>query len=207
MNEFIDKTYWIAISHLPKWNMERINRLIIQVIHEKKMSWSDFFESGKKGWLEIFALSEKELSDIESAKNELPRLAFIAEQLQNEGFQIIPIDSPDYPVVLKENLKIKSAPPILYVKGRRGLLQEDAVAIVGSGNAGSKTLEFTDHVAKKNVRESKVFTRKLAPSHTSRLTFVLRLLSCDFCLLSSYNPSNRIQHPSFLELVCRSVLI
>jgi len=156
MNEFIDKTYWIAIAHLPKWNIERINRLIVQVIHEKEMSWSDFFESDKKGWLEIFAFTEKELSDIESAKNELPRLAFIAEQLQNEGFQIITIDSPDYPVVLKENLKIKSAPPVLYVKGRRGLLQEDAVAIVGSRNAGGKALEFTDHVAKKNVRESKV---------------------------------------------------
>lgn len=156
MNEFIDKTYWIAIAHLPKWNTERINRLIVQVIHEKKMSWSEFFESDKKGWLEIFAFNEKELSDIESAKNELPRLAFIAEQLQNEGFQIIPIDSPDYPVVLKENLKIKSAPPVLYVKGRRGLLHEDAVAIVGSRNAGAKALEFTDHVAKKNVRESRV---------------------------------------------------
>lgn len=86
----------------------------------------------------------------------MPRLAFIAEQLQNEGFQIIPINSPDYPVVLKENLKIKSSPPVLYIKGRKGLLQEDAVAIVGSRKAGSKALEFTDHVAKKSVKEFKV---------------------------------------------------
>jgi predicted Rossmann fold nucleotide-binding protein DprA/Smf involved in DNA uptake len=156
MNEFIDKTYWIAIAHLPKWLTERINRLIVQVVHEKKMPWSEFFELDKKGLREIFAFTDKELADIEFTKNDLPRLAFIAEQLQNEGFQIIPINSSDYPVVLKENLKIKSSPPVIYIKGRKGLLHEDAVAIVGSRNAGKTSLDFTDHVAKKSVKECKV---------------------------------------------------
>ncbi len=156
MNEYIDKTYWIAVAHLPKWTIERTNRFIIQIIHENKMSWADFFELDKKGWKELFAFTEKELSDLEYAKNDIPRLAFIAEQLQNEGFQIVPINSSDYPVVLKENLKIKSSPPVLYIKGRKGLLQEDAVAIVGSRKAGAKALEFTDHVAKKSVKEFKV---------------------------------------------------
>ena len=156
MNEYIDKTYWIAIAHLPKWHTERTNRLIIQVVHEKKMSWADFFDMDKRGWRELFAFTEKELADLEYVKSDMPRLAFIAEQLQNEGFQIIPINSPDYPVVLKENLKIKSSPPVLYIKGRKGLLQEDAVAIVGSRKAGDKALEFTDHVAKKSVKEFKV---------------------------------------------------
>ena len=156
MNEYIDKTYWIAVAHLPKWTIERTNRFIIQIIHENKMSWADFFELDKKGWKELFAFTEKELTDLEYAKNDMPRLAFIAEQLQNEGFQIIPINSSDYPVVLKENLKIKSSPPVLYIKGRKGLLQEDAVAIVGSRKAGEKALEFTDHVAKKSVKEFKV---------------------------------------------------
>jgi len=156
MNEYIDKTYWIAIAHLPKWHTERTNRLIIQVVHEKKMSWADFFDMDKRGWRELFAFTEKELADLEYVKSDMPRLAFIAEQLQNEGFQIIPINSPDYPAVLKENLKIKSTPPVLYIKGRKGLLQEDAVAIVGSRKAGDKALEFTDHVAKKSVKEFKV---------------------------------------------------
>lgn len=156
MNEYIEKTYWIAVAHLSKWATERTNRFIIQIIHENKMAWADFFELDKKGWKELFAFTEKELSDLEYAKTDMPRLAFIAEQLQNEGFQIIPINSPDYPVVLKENLKIKSSPPVLYIKGRKGLLQEDAVAIVGSRKAGAKALEFTDHVAKKSVKEFKV---------------------------------------------------
>jgi predicted Rossmann fold nucleotide-binding protein DprA/Smf involved in DNA uptake len=156
MNEFVDNTYWIAVAHLPKWSVERTNRFIIQIIHENKMSWADFFALDKTEWKELFAFTDKELTDLEYTKTDMPRLAFIAEQLQNEGFQIIPINSPDYPVVLKKNLKIKSSPAVLYVKGRKGLLQEDAVAIVGSRKAGEKALLFTDQVVKKGVREFKV---------------------------------------------------
>lgn len=156
MNGFIDNTYWIAVAHLPKWAVERVNRFIIQIIYEKKMTWADFFELDKKGWKALFAFTEKELSDLEQVKSDMPRLAFIAEQLQNEGFQIIPVSSPDYPVMLKENLKIKNSPPVLYIRGRKGLLQEEAVAIVGARKSGTKALEFTDHVAKQSVKESKV---------------------------------------------------
>lgn len=156
MNEYIDKTYWIAVAHLPKWSVERTNRFIIQIIHESKMSWADFFALDKKGWKELFAFTDKELDDLEFVKTDMPRLAFIAEQLENEGFQIIPINSPDYPAVLKENLKIKNSPPVLYIKGRKELFQDDAIAIVGSRKAGSKALLFTDHIAKKSVKEFKV---------------------------------------------------
>lgn len=109
---------------MPKWSVERTNRFIIQIIHENKLSWADFFALDKKGWKELFAFTDKELADLEYVKSDMPRLAFIAEQLQNEGFQIIPINSPDYPVVLKENLKIKSSPPVLYIKGRKGYFRK-----------------------------------------------------------------------------------
>lgn len=156
MNRYIDNTYWIAVAHLPKWSVERLNRFIVQIIHDNKMSWRDFFDLSPNRWKELFAFTAKEISDLELAKTEMPRLAFIAEQLQNEGYQIIPINSPDYPPVLKENLKIKSSPAVLYIKGRKGLLQEEAVAIVGSRNAGAQALSFTDHVARKCVSDSKV---------------------------------------------------
>jgi predicted Rossmann fold nucleotide-binding protein DprA/Smf involved in DNA uptake len=156
MSQYIDKTYWIAVAHLPKWTIERTNRFIISVIHENKMTWADFFALERNSWKDFFAFTDKELTDLAFVKTDLPRLAFIAEQLHNEGFQIIPINSPDYPPVLKENLKIKSSPPVLYIKGRKGLLQEVAVAIVGSRKAGQKALLFTENVAKKSVAESKV---------------------------------------------------
>lgn len=162
MNVSIDKTYWMAIAHLPKWSTERINRFVVQIIHKNKMTWEDFFALDKKGWKGLFALTDKELIDLENSKADIPRLAFIAEQLHNEGYHIIAIDSPDYPPVLKENLKIKSSPPVLYAKGRKSLLQEEAVAIVGSRKAGDKALSFTDHVAKKCVKETKIIVSGFA---------------------------------------------
>ncbi len=156
MSEYLDKSYWIAVAHLPRWSTERINRLIIHVIHELKLSWAEFFALTQPDWKALYSFSDREIADLENARADMPRLAFIAEQLQNEGFHLIPINSPDYPVVLKENLKIKSAPPVLYLKGKKGLLNEDAVAIVGSRNAGENALQFTDHVAGKCVAESKV---------------------------------------------------
>jgi len=156
MDSFNENAYWIAIAHLPKWHTERINQLIIQVLHDNKLTWSAFFEFDNKDWKDLFAFSDKELTGLAFAKNDLPRIAFIAEQLKNEGYQIIPLNSPDYPSVLKENLKVKNSPPVLYIKGRKSLLQEDAVAIIGSRNAGKAALDFTDHVARKSVNELKV---------------------------------------------------
>jgi len=156
MNKYLDHTYWIAVAHLPRWTVERINRLIVQVIHESKMSWVDFFAGKRNDWLGIFQFTEKELNDLEFVQNDMSRLAFQAERLYNEGFQVIPINSPDYPSVLKENLKTKSAPPVLYVKGKKDLFQKEAVAIVGSRNAGTIALEFTDAIARKCAVEGKV---------------------------------------------------
>lgn len=156
MNSYNDNAYWITIAHLPKWHIERINQLIIHVLHEKILTWSEFFNLDRQGLRDLFAFSEKEITDLIFAKDDLPRIAFIAEQLQNEGFQIIPLNSIDYPAVLKENLKVKYSPPVIYIKGRKSLLQEDAVAIIGSRNAGKAALEFTDLIAKKSVKEFKV---------------------------------------------------
>ncbi|MEP6795823.1 MAG: DNA-processing protein DprA [Saprospiraceae bacterium] len=156
MHDFLETTYWISIAHLPRWTIERINNMVIRVLHESGLRWNEFFEMEKKGLRELFAFSDKELADLENAKKDLPRIAFIAEQLHNEGFQVIPLNSGNYPPVLKENLKTKGTPPVIYTFGRTGLLQEDALAIVGSRNAGDASLTFTDFIAKKAVKDFKV---------------------------------------------------
>lgn len=49
-----------------------------------------------------------------------------------------------------------NAPVILYTKGNKQILQEKAIAIVGSRNANDNSLQFTDNVAKKACSERKV---------------------------------------------------
>jgi DNA processing protein len=145
-NEF---PYWMALSHLPKWGNERINRLIIEILHHKNISFSDFFSLAEKVLKTEFGLPANQVADIEQLKSELPNYSFLAENLLEQGFLLIPINSPDYSETLKQNLKTKDSPPLLYVKGNLKLLNEDSVAIVGSRNASDSALEFTKNVAQK----------------------------------------------------------
>lgn len=73
-----------------------------------------------------------------------------------QGFEIIPINFHDYPKTLKENLKLKYSPPLLYIKGNKQLLHESSVAIVGVRNASEAALQFTEAVAQKCVKDYKV---------------------------------------------------
>ncbi|HCN38456.1 MAG TPA: DNA transporter [Bacteroidetes bacterium] len=162
MTEKSELTYWIGVSHLPRWTSERTNKFIIQILHEKKLNWNEFFQLDRNGWTDLYDLNEKEINDLENVKNEIPKLSFISERLINEGFDIIPINSSEYPKILKENLKIKNSPPIIYTKGYKKILSEDTVAIVGSRKAGNQALNFTNEIAKQCVENKKVIVSGFA---------------------------------------------
>ena len=142
-----DFAYWITISQLPRWKTKRINDLIIKIIYEKKMSWTDFFSLNKSDYKHDFELNEVEADDILNAKKEIPNNSFLAEDLISQGYELITINSPDYSRTLKENLK-KNSPTLLYIKGNKLILNEDSIAIVGSRDASDIALKFTDNIAK-----------------------------------------------------------
>ena len=148
MNEFNEYPYWIALSHLPKWGNEKINWLIIEILHTKKITFDEFFALNEKEMKEEFNLLPNQITDIQKAKSELPNYSFLAENLFEQGFQLIPINSKEYSEILKQNLKRKYSPPLLYVKGNTKLLNEDSIAIVGSRNTSEISLEFTKNIAK-----------------------------------------------------------
>ena len=157
MPDIHDFAYWIAMAHLPRWRTQRINSLIIEIIHKRNLSLAEFFDLSADDWQSEFQLNEKESADLLGAKSELPDHSKIAQYLLDQEFGIIPIEHPtDYPKTLKDNLKVKYSPPLLYIKGDKNLLQEPSVAIVGSRDASEIALQFTDSVAKKFVEEYKV---------------------------------------------------
>lgn len=151
-----EAAYWIALAHLPGWRHLKINSLIIQFYHERKLSVEDFFQLSENDWKNQFGLEQKETEDLKKAKSELANNAFLAESLYNEGYELIPIISPTYSKTLKENLKAAHAPALLYVKGNKQIMDEKSIAIVGSRSASEKALEFTDNVAKRASKEFKV---------------------------------------------------
>ena len=151
-----EAAYWIALAHLPRWGHLKINNLIIKFYHENKLSIEDFFQLTESDWKNQYGIEYKEIEDLKKAKSELANNAFLAESLNNEGYELIPITSPEYSKILKENLKAAHAPALLYVKGNKQIMQEKSIAIVGSRNATYKSLEFTDNIAKLASKEYKV---------------------------------------------------
>lgn len=154
MKKHSEIPYWITLAHVPKWGVEKINRLVVKIVHDNQMSLEAFFHSESE-WKDKFELSDADILDLQNAKLELPNNAFLAEDLLSQGFEVVPISSPEYSKTLKNNLKIK-APTILYVKGNKQIMQENSIAIVGSRDADEVSLQFTDNIAKKASQQFKV---------------------------------------------------
>ena len=154
--------YLIALTHSSKLRIEQINSLLVKIVHEKQSSLEVFFQCSEGQWKNEYNLEEKQLSGVKAAKAELPNSSFIAEDLFAQGFEVIPLYSPEYSKTLKENLKSKSSPPILYIKGNKKILQEDSIAIVGSREASTTALNFTDNIAKMASEKYKVIVSGFA---------------------------------------------
>lgn len=143
------------MAHVKKMRVARKNELIVRCF-EEKMSLIDFFHVEDSKWENVFAMTPDEIDLLRGARDELANYSFLVEDLLEQGYDIIPITSPDYPTTLKANMKRTYAPPLIYTKGNKCVLQEDSVAIVGARNAGTLALEFTDNVVKEAISENKI---------------------------------------------------
>lgn len=148
--------YWIGLTQLKGWNIEKINKLIVSIIHDNKISLEEFFSLSLTEWNEKFLLQEKDIEGLLDLKKEIPNFSFLTEELISQGFEIITINSEEYSATLKNNLKLKHSPPVLYVKGNKKILNEKSIAIVGSRDASEISLKFTDNIAKLASEQFKV---------------------------------------------------
>jgi len=153
--------YWLALANLPKWGPIKTMNLIIRFYHERQVSPDDFFHLPEDQWRNDYGLGQQETDDLKLAKSEVPNYAFLAESLENEGYEVLPVVADEYPKTLKENLKTQ-APIVLYVKGNKQILQEKSIAIVGSRSASDISLQFTDNVAKSASEQYKVIVSGFA---------------------------------------------
>jgi predicted Rossmann fold nucleotide-binding protein DprA/Smf involved in DNA uptake len=159
-----ESAYWMALAHeLPAWSFSNQNgwknedkmNLIIQFYHEKKMTVEEFFMLSEEMWKTEFLLNEQQVSELQTCRSSVANYAFWAENIQNNGIEVISVISQAYSKTLKSNIK-KSAPIVLYIKGNKRILQENSVAIVGSRDASQSALDFTDNIAKRAGKEWKV---------------------------------------------------
>jgi DNA processing protein len=147
-------TYWISLSMIPRMWTKRKNEIFVNCFkHIPQISIIQLFEEPSL-WDDL-SLTDEEKSLFWVAKEQLSNNSFLVEELLAQGYNIIPITSPEYPKQLKKNLGI-GAPSIIYTKGNKKLFEENAVAIVGSRKADAVSLSFTNNVAAKATRERKV---------------------------------------------------
>lgn len=153
--------YWIALAHLSKWGNKKKNEIIVRFFGER-ISIIDFFHLEKSEWSNIYGLSDNDFNLLEEAKSELANYAFLVEDLLEQGYKILPITSSDYSQILKNNLKRSYAPPVIYIKGNKEIMEKESVAIVGSRKACNDSLKFTDNIAQKASKETKVIVSGFA---------------------------------------------
>lgn len=146
-------TYWVTLALIPKVWTRRKNEIYVNCFnHDPQISIIDLFEDSSI-WNEL-GISDAEAELFREAHEQLVNNSFMVEDLLSQGYDILPIHSPEYPKVLKDNLG-KGAPTVIFTKGNKDILQEPSIAIVGSRKADGISLQFTDNVAK-SVSSEKV---------------------------------------------------
>ena len=146
-------TYWIALAELTQMTTRRKNE-ILSVAYTNGMTIPDVFDN-ESLW-RMANMSDGEIACVREQSKQLPNTAFLAEDIENQGYHIIPLnDNLRYPQTLKKHLK-SASPLVIYCKGDIRLLQEPSVAVVGSRKANEQALLFTDNVCRKVTEQGKV---------------------------------------------------
>lgn len=147
-------TYWITLAFIQGITVKRKNEIYVSCYTSiPRISIKQLFDDSSI-WNSL-GLTDEEKSIFNNYRNQLANNSFLAESLISQGYDIIPMDSPEYPKELKSNLKT-STPTVIFTKGNKQLLQEPSVAIVGSRNADKISLQFTSNLAQKCAAENKV---------------------------------------------------
>lgn len=148
--------YWITFAHIPKWGNIKKNNIIAKFYLDMKLTIDEFFNLPDSVLQSDFDFDYVDIDLMIKARSELAINSFLAEILYNDGYEVIPINSPEYSTALKKNLKMTYAPPVIYTKGNKELLNGKSIAIVGSRDASDIALTFTDNIAKQASNEGKI---------------------------------------------------
>lgn len=146
--------YWMALAHLAGVHTADKMKILVQC-HTRGEQLSDFFKASDEIKTVQYSLDSKLIENINSCIANIPNYAFMAENLQEQGFEMTAIWDREYPDQLKANLKY-NAPILFYSRGDRALFNKPATAIVGSRKSGQVSLDFTRKVAQREVAHGKV---------------------------------------------------
>lgn len=147
-------SYWMALAHLEGMRTKEKMEIVVECFkHDRQLS--DFFNAEDEQKETEYKVAADNIAKLKACMSTVPNYAFMAENLLDQGYDIITVRDAEYPTALKKSLKYNS-PLVIYNKGDKSLLQKESVAIVGSRKAGAKALSFTDFIAKREATLGKV---------------------------------------------------
>ena len=105
--------------------------------------------------IELLGQARDRLPEADAALVLLERgvaMALAVEKWANQGIWIVSRSDPDYPGRWHERLQ-HNAPPLLFGVGRKHLLTRGGLAVIGSRQAETKSLEFSRMIGQRCARE------------------------------------------------------
>jgi DNA processing protein len=148
MNEDLqEQACWLLLVFESGLSIRIVNDILVVWCKQLGRTVRDFFAADTQEWSATCHLKAEAIQKLVRAKEKLVAQAFLVEQLQHEHIRLITVLDSAYPSLLKSALSRNHIPPILFYMGDLEILKRQTIAIIGSRNAGEKSLAFTREVA------------------------------------------------------------
>ena len=142
-----EQACWLTLVFESGLTTRAVNDILVSWCYQQKQNLQAFFAADPQVWAEVCNLKPDALQKLERAREKLVAQAFLVEQLASASISLLTIFDEAYPKFLKSALKRNQTPPILFYAGDLSILQRQTIAIIGSRNAGERSLAFTREAA------------------------------------------------------------
>src|SRR5256714_5969650 len=142
-----EQSYWLLLTFESGLPTRIINDILVAWCKQLGRTLQEFFAASAQEWSDTCQLSAKMIEKLEPAREKLVGQAFLVEQLSHDHIHLLTVLDAAYPKLLKSSLNRNQIPPVLCYAGDLGILERQAIAIIGSRNAGETSIAFTRAVA------------------------------------------------------------
>src|SRR5437868_2179283 len=142
-----EQAYWLLLTFESGLPTRIINDIVVAWYKQLGQTLQEFFAVGAQEWSNTFHLNVKMIVKLEQGREKHVGHAFLVEQLSHDHIHLMTVLNAGYPKLLKSSLNRNQIPPVLCYAGDLGILELQAIAIIGSRNAGETSIAFTRAVA------------------------------------------------------------
>ena len=148
MNEDLqEQACWLLLTFESGLPTRIINDILVAWCKQLGRTLQEFFAASAQEWSDTCHLNVKMIEKLEQAREKQVGQAFLVEQLSHDHIHLLTVLDAGYPKLLKSSLNRNQIPPVLCYAGDLGILERQAIAIIGSRNAGETSIAFTRAVA------------------------------------------------------------